>query len=151
MRIDRIQANTRTRMQSRVAHLQVDTPGAARNPLHTAHADQCNPFALLRMNPAFIVTSNSTYYAVHRGLLAALYCPITVNQASRRAFHLPSIECPPNRRVPPQTQTFHFSFAFVARVRLCAFRSPENCPDSGITAAFSPTSSHKTLQSEWKL
>ncbi|HDR9129847.1 hypothetical protein [Burkholderia vietnamiensis] len=106
MRIDRIQANTRTRMQSRVAHLQVDTPGAARNPLHTAHADQCNPFALLRMNPAFIVTSNSTYYAVHRGLLAALYCPITVNQASRGAFHLPSIECPPIRRAPLEPRHF---------------------------------------------
>ncbi|WP_155623468.1 hypothetical protein [Burkholderia vietnamiensis] len=103
------------------------------------------------MNPAFIVTSNSTYYAVHRGLLAALYCPITVNQASRRAFHLPSIECPPIRRAPPRTSTFHFSFAFVARVRLYACRSSENCPDSEITAAFSPPSPHKTLQNEWKL
>ncbi|CAG9205762.1 conserved hypothetical protein [Burkholderia vietnamiensis] len=110
MRIDRIQAKTRTRMQSRVAHLQVDTPDAGRHPLHTAHADQCNPFALLRMKPAFIVTSNSTYYAVHHGQLAALYCPIRVNQASRRAFPLPSIECPPIRRATPSNPDISFLF-----------------------------------------
>jgi hypothetical protein len=94
---------------NRAAHTSKSTPPTPADihcTLHIAHADQCNPFALLRMKPAFIVTSNSTYYAVHHGQLAALYCPITVNQASRRAFHLPSIECPPNRRVPLKPRHF---------------------------------------------